>query len=474
MAEAPAGDGKRDIILKVKDLKMHFPLRQGLLQRRVGTIKAVDGVSFELREQEVMGLVGESGCGKTTVGRALLRLYDPTGGEVLFHRADGSWVDVAQISRKEMKDLRKEMRMIFQDPFSSLNPRLTVRDIIAEPLVIHNSDRDKITSRVAELMEAVGLKPAYMGRYPHEFSGGQRQRIGVARTLALNPRLIVADEPVSALDVSVQAQVLNLLQTLRDELRLTFVFISHDLSVVEHICDKIAVMYVGKLVELAPTDELLRNPKHPYTEALVSAVPPADPLIKMERIILEGDVPSPANPPSGCVFHPRCRYAQDICQEQEPPLVQIGPDHHARCHFSEELELQEWLMSRQKHKDADRRFAALAYILPVIGGLLGLALDGGNPLTRVHARQSISTVIALIITFFVWAAVGYVLSLIPIAGPIVAIALFSLVIAMAAFLAANWLFSFVMALRGEERTIPFANRVALRVFGNGGAETPSA
>ena len=340
MAEATAADGKRDIILKVKDLKMHFPLRQGLLQRRVGTIKAVDGVSFELREQEVMGLVGESGCGKTTVGRALLRLYDPTGGEVLFHRADGSWVDVAQISRKEMKDLRKEMRMIFQDPFSSLNPRLTVRDIIAEPLVIHNSDRDKITSRVAELMEAVGLKPAYMGRYPHEFSGGQRQRIGVARTLALNPRLIVADEPVSALDVSVQAQVLNLLQTLRDELRLTFVFISHDLSVVEHICDKIAVMYVGKLVELAPTDELLRNPKHPYTEALVSAVPPADPLIKMERIILEGDVPSPANPPSGCVFHPRCRYAQDICQEQEPPLVQIGPDHHARCHFSEELELQ--------------------------------------------------------------------------------------------------------------------------------------
>ena len=340
MAEARAADGKRDIILKVNDLKMHFPLRRGLLQRRVGTIKAVDGVSFELREQEVMGLVGESGCGKTTVGRALLRLYDPTGGEVMFHRADGSWVDVAQISRKEMKDLRKEMRMIFQDPFSSLNPRLTVRDIIAEPLVIHNAGRDKITARVAELMEAVGLKPAYMGRYPHEFSGGQRQRIGVARTLALNPRLIVADEPVSALDVSVQAQVLNLLQSLKDELRLTFVFISHDLSVVEHICDKIAVMYVGKLVELAPTDELLRNPKHPYTEALVSAVPPADPLIKMERIILEGDVPSPANPPAGCVFHPRCRYAQEICLEQEPPLVQIGPDHQARCHFSEELELQ--------------------------------------------------------------------------------------------------------------------------------------
>ena len=274
----------RDIILKVNDLKMHFPLRQGILQRRVGTIRAVDGVSFELGEQEVMGLVGESGCGKTTVGRTLLRLYDPTGGEVLFHRADGSWVDLAKISQREMKDLRKELRMIFQDPFSSLNPRLTVRDIIAEPLVIHGAvSGDAISARVAELMEAVGLKPAYMGRYPHEFSGGQRQRIGVARTLALNPRLIVADEPVSALDVSVQAQVLNLLQKLKDELRLTFIFISHDLSVVEHICDRIAVMYVGKLVELAPTDELLRNPKHPYTEALVSAVPPADPLIKMER-----------------------------------------------------------------------------------------------------------------------------------------------------------------------------------------------
>ena len=330
-----------EVILQVKDLKMHFPLRQGLLQRQVGTVKAVDGVSFELVEREVMGLVGESGCGKTTVGRALLRLYDPTGGEVLFHRADGSWVDVAKLNRREMKDLRKEMRMIFQDPFSSLNPRLTVRDIIAEPLVIHGTESgEDITARVAELMESVGLKPAYMGRYPHEFSGGQRQRIGVARTLALNPRLIVADEPVSALDVSVQAQVLNLLQSLKDELRLTFIFISHDLSVVEHICDRIAVMYVGKLVELAPTEELLRNPRHPYTEALVSAVPPADPLIKMERVILEGDVPSPANPPSGCVFHPRCRYAQDVCREQLPPLVEIAQGHVARCHFADELDLQ--------------------------------------------------------------------------------------------------------------------------------------
>lgn len=338
---SPAQSVDGDLILKVVDLKMHFPLKRGMLQRQVGTIKAVDGVSFELREQEVMGLVGESGCGKTTVGRALLRLYDPTNGEVLFHKRDGDWVDVAQLNRKEMKDLRKEMRMIFQDPFSSLNPRLTVRDLIAEPLVIHGlASGDEITARVAELMSAVGLKPAYMGRYPHEFSGGQRQRIGVARTLALNPRLIVADEPVSALDVSVQAQVLNLLQNLKDDYRLTFIFISHDLSVVEHICDRIAVMYVGNIVEIAPTDELLRKPRHPYTEALVSAVPPADPLIKMERVILEGDVPSPANPPSGCVFHPRCRYAQDICAQDVPPLVQIAPGHSARCHFAEELELQ--------------------------------------------------------------------------------------------------------------------------------------
>ncbi|MCY4071550.1 MAG: ABC transporter ATP-binding protein [Chloroflexi bacterium] len=341
MSDLAADNSKRDIILKVKDLKMHFPLRRGMLQRQVGTIKAVDGVSFELREQEVMGLVGESGCGKTTVGRSLLRLYDPTDGEVLFHKSDGDWVDVAKLNGREMKELRKEMRMIFQDPFSSLNPRLTVRDLIAEPLVIHGvASGDEITARVAELMNAVGLKPAYMGRYPHEFSGGQRQRIGVARTLALNPRLIVADEPVSALDVSVQAQVLNLLQNLKDDFRLTFIFISHDLSVVEHICDRIAVMYVGNIVEIAPTDELLRAPRHPYTEALVSAVPPADPLIKMERVILEGDVPSPANPPSGCVFHPRCRYAQDICTREVPPLVEIAPGHSARCHFAEELELQ--------------------------------------------------------------------------------------------------------------------------------------
>jgi oligopeptide/dipeptide ABC transporter ATP-binding protein len=301
----------------------------------------VDDVSFTLREQEVLGLVGESGCGKTTTGRAILRLYDPTGGEVLYHKADGTIVDVTKITHKEMKPLRREMRMIFQDPFSSLNPRMTVRDLIGEPLVIHGIAKGRaLDDRVAALMKEVGLEPNYMRRYPHEFSGGQRQRIGLARTLSLNPRLIVADEPVSALDVSIQAQVLNLLDDLKERLGLTFLFIAHDLSVVEHTCDRIAVMYVGKLVEIAESEELLRNPRHPYTEALVSAVPPADPDIQMARIVLEGDVPSPANPPPGCVFHPRCFYAQDRCRQEPPALREISPDHFASCHFAEELSLR--------------------------------------------------------------------------------------------------------------------------------------
>jgi oligopeptide/dipeptide ABC transporter ATP-binding protein len=300
----------------------------------------VDGVSFFLRRNEVLGLVGESGCGKTTTGRSILRLYDPTGGEIWYTREDGSRVNVAQISQAEMKPLRREMRMIFQDPYSSLNPRVPVRDIIGEPLVIHGIAKGRqLEERVAQLMESVGLNPAYMSRYPHEFSGGQRQRIGLARTLCLNPRLIVADEPVSALDVSIQAQVLNLLQDLRKELGLTLLFIAHDLSVVEHVCDRIAVMYVGKIVEMAESEELLRNPKHPYTEALVSAVPPADPDIKSHRIILEGDVPSPANPPKGCVFHPRCRYAQPVCGQDEPLLEEVAPGHYAACHFANQLEL---------------------------------------------------------------------------------------------------------------------------------------
>ena len=331
---------QENIILEVKGLKQYFPIRSGFFQRVVGHVKAVDGVNFAIRENEVLGLVGESGCGKTTTGRTILRLYDPTAGEIWFRKKNGERIEISHINQKVMKPLRREMRMIFQDPFSSLNPRLTVKDIIGEPLIIHRVAKGReMEDRVADLMTAVGLDPAYMRRYPHEFSGGQRQRIGLARTLSLSPRLIIADEPVSALDVSIQAQVLNLLQELQQNLGLTLLFIAHDLSVVEHISDRVAVMYVGKLVELAKTETLLQNPLHPYAEALISAVPPADPDIRMERIILEGDVPSPANPPHGCVFHPRCSYAKDICAQQVPELREVTPDHFASCHFAGELGL---------------------------------------------------------------------------------------------------------------------------------------
>ncbi len=334
-------DANKNVILEVNDLKLHFPIYKGLLQRLAGHVKAVDGVSFKLRDGEVLGLVGESGCGKTTVGRTILRLYDPTSGEIWFNRKSGERINLAKISQRTMKPLRREMRMIFQDPFSSLNPRLTVKDIISEPLIIHNIARGKeAEQRVAELMESVGLNPKLMRRYPHEFSGGQRQRIGLARTLSLNPRLIIADEPVSALDVSVQAQVLNLLQELQQRLGLTIVFIAHDLSVVEHISDRIAVMYVGKIVEMADTSELLANPQHPYTEALLSAILPADPDMHSNRIQMQGEVPSPANPPSGCVFHPRCMYAKSICKESVPPLVETDAGHFASCHFAKELHLK--------------------------------------------------------------------------------------------------------------------------------------
>ena len=326
-------------LLEVHNLKKYFPIEKGLLRRVIGQVRAVDDVSLSIPAGQTLGLVGESGCGKTTLGRCVIRAIEPTSGQVLL-RIDDRQADITGLDAKALRATRRHMQMVFQDPYASLDPRKTILDIVGEPLRVNKLARgEDLEQRVRQLVDLVGLDVKYLKRYPHAFSGGQRQRIGIARALSLHPSLIVCDEPVSALDVSVQAQILNLLQDLQSEFSLTYLFIAHDLSVIQHISDHVAVMYVGKIVEQAETEELFLNPKHPYTEALLSAIPQPDPDSLLDEISLEGEVPSPANPPPGCYFHPRCQYAQQICQEELPPLLEVSPDHYAACHFAQELTL---------------------------------------------------------------------------------------------------------------------------------------
>lgn len=319
-------------LIKVTKLLKYFPVNAGVLRKIVGHVKAVDGISFTIKKGETLGLVGESGCGKTTTGRVILRLLEPTGGQVIFEGRD-----VFQLDRQQLRNIRKDMQIIFQDPFSSLNPRMTVEQIIAEPIVFHKIETGKqaVKKKAEEIMEVVGLSPEYRYRFPHEFSGGQRQRIGVARALAVSPKFIVCDEPVSALDVSIQAQIINLMKDLQDRFNLTFLFIAHDLGVVKHISDRIAVMYLGRIVELASKKELFDNPMHPYCQALLSAIPIPDPEIARERIILTGDVPNPVNTPKGCHFHPRCFRREDICSQKEPTFKEYKNGHYVACHLYE-------------------------------------------------------------------------------------------------------------------------------------------
>lgn len=328
-------------LLEIRHLKKYYPITRGLLKRTVGYVKAVDDVSLIIPEGKTLGLVGESGSGKTTLAHTVMRGIEATGGAVIFDDEERGPINVVTADRESLHHVRRNMQMVFQDPFASLNPRMTLADIIGEPLLVNNIAKGKaIQDRVAELLRLVGLRPEYMNRFPHAFSGGQRQRIVIARALAVNPRLVIADEPTSALDVSIQAQTLNLLKELQERLRLSYLFISHDLGVVEHVSDLVAVMYVGRLVELAPTAKMFQKPQHPYTEALLGSIPRPDPERKRHRVTVQGEIPNPANPPSGCYFHPRCPYAQAVCAKETPPLREVTPGQFAACHFSEQLTLK--------------------------------------------------------------------------------------------------------------------------------------
>jgi oligopeptide/dipeptide ABC transporter ATP-binding protein len=330
------------ILLSVENLKKYFPVQKGIFRKVIGHVKAVDDVNLFIREGETLGLVGESGCGKTTTGRCIPRLLEPTSGRICY-RKEGEVVDIARLEKEELKEIRREIQIVFQDPVSSLDPRMMIKDIIAEPLLANRiGSKDERLDRVKKLLDTVNISTEYMNRYPHEFSGGQRQRIGIARSLVLSPRLVICDEPVSALDVSIQAQVINLLSDLQDELKLTYLFIAHDLSVVEHISDRVAVMYLGKVVELGPTERLYQQPRHPYTEALLKSIPMADPLAKQKKTPLEGDVPDPSHPPEGCYFHTRCPYVKALCSEKTPSLMEARSeeDHFDACLRSDELDLK--------------------------------------------------------------------------------------------------------------------------------------